>query len=286
MKSTLWWLSLIFGTLSVVMLIKQAFTIGLVSVLEVTLGYYEDVTKLLAVVALPVIEKSLETLGLEMNVPNAWAQAFVLIMVVLGSLSRNTNVGGVGQIVLAFCAAILAFVTSVLQLSLTQEALEAMLDGGSKGFWNRSLLGLAFSLPFWAATVHVAAIAAVSRLHWVARGAGAGDASSSLRFAATVGAAVAGTILLMLATGLHLRRPSFVPAAGEWTLLMIAYVLVLAIAFLLVGSFQMLRYRFSETWAASRSKAVMLRTGLTLASIVAGAAVFIATNAGLKLAGL
>lgn len=62
MKSTLWWLGLIFGTLSVVTLIKHGFDYGFVVPLEIVLDFYEQAMQALFGWAEPWIKEQLAAL--------------------------------------------------------------------------------------------------------------------------------------------------------------------------------------------------------------------------------
>jgi len=63
MKSTLWWLGLIFGTLSVVMLIKDGFGYEFAASLEMVLDGYEQAMQLLFGWAQPILERLLSNVA-------------------------------------------------------------------------------------------------------------------------------------------------------------------------------------------------------------------------------
>lgn len=85
MKSTLWWLGLIFGTLSVVMLIKHGLDYGFVAPLAVILDYYEHAMKALFGWAEPFIERLLgmirEWIGWDLRLYPHWKHFCVLFLI-------------------------------------------------------------------------------------------------------------------------------------------------------------------------------------------------------------
>lgn len=92
MKSTLWWLGLIFGTLSVVMLVKHGFEVSFVSSLQMVLDYYEQAMQVLFGWAEPGIRAVLSVLRNWIDGPLVlapiWKHVFAVLFIVLVSVGR------------------------------------------------------------------------------------------------------------------------------------------------------------------------------------------------------
>lgn len=120
MKSSLWWLGLIFGTLSVVMLIKHGFDYGFVAPLQLMLDFYEQAMQVLFGWAEPWIRGRLVEwkawIGLELHLASSWKYFFVLMMLVVG-VSVRINLANPQHP--DYAAAIFAFVVGLFISALT-----------------------------------------------------------------------------------------------------------------------------------------------------------------------
>jgi len=92
MKSTLWWLGLVFGTLSVLMLIKHGFDYGFVAPLQLVLDYYEQLIEALFGWAEPFVRDLLQRLeawlGWDLELHAHWKYVFVLLWLYFGADAR------------------------------------------------------------------------------------------------------------------------------------------------------------------------------------------------------
>lgn len=121
MKSTLWWLGLIFGTLSVVMLIKHGFNYGFVAPLQMVIEFYQQATQVLFGWAEPWIRLQLaawrDWIGFDLQLHPHWRDVFVLLFIYFGADARTSyafgNKGSMWfRIILGFVVAAIAAILS------------------------------------------------------------------------------------------------------------------------------------------------------------------------------
>lgn len=98
MRSTLWWLSLIFGTLSVLMLIKNGFEVSFVSSIELILTFSDQLIQVLLGWAEPSIRSVLAEIstwfGWQLQLFPHWREVFILMLLYFSNGARTMWVNG------------------------------------------------------------------------------------------------------------------------------------------------------------------------------------------------
>lgn len=117
MRSTLWWLGLIFGTLSVVMLIQQGWELGLSAPLQTALDWYSGSVQFVAGYLEPPIAELLGLLGtwldLDLRLKAYWAHILLIFTLVVAPFFQGlwasvlpTDAQGPGDRVFLWMAAV------------------------------------------------------------------------------------------------------------------------------------------------------------------------------------
>lgn len=280
MKSTLSWLGLIFGTLSVVMLIKHGFDYGFVAPLQLILNYYEQGMQALFGWAEPWIREQVTTvaawLGLNLTLYPHWKHVFVLMMVWFGADAKviwAANLKG---------SAIFYLSVGVL-IALASSAVAGLVpvEAGAGSPISRALIVAPPIAGFLAYEILRSAWSAIWGRYvggsWWAQFRH--DLGVGL-FVLVVGAAALGLTLVAD------QVPILSESSNSALVILGGAVIVLAIYWLWWGT-AFVKSRlplgtFAERIRLSGSASV----GFAMLSAFAGCAAFLATNAGLRLAGL
>lgn len=271
------------GTLSVVMLIKHGFEVSFVSALLIVLDYYEGGMRLLFVWVEPYIGALLRILstwiGLEMQLFSHWKHVFVLLGVYfVRDVSETYAVDRRGSaIFLAVLGIVFGLLASIgsgtIALSqgdrLASFLIVAIPVFGVTGYDLGKLLWYATWLREWTAERYDEPLQdwwpyLRDRLHFVAR-------------LLAVGLAVA-WFGLDVGFVQQSRNPGLV--------LLLALVMLLTIYWLVIGAIRAKDVRIDDdTWlqAFQRTGAALL--GIAMLRVLIFSALFLLTNAGLKLVG-
>lgn len=301
MKSTLWGLGLIFSTLSVVMLAKQGLDVGFASSLQVILTFYDDAVHKIFGWAEPGIRAWFETLrasfGWDLHLYPHWKHVIVLYWLYFGAYARMRFEGLsraevddkprhwtlVALITLtgAIVAIVVGVVCGTLSLDDPQSNLPLLLIavaglilyelvktfilvfGTSRRFiWERLESNVLYSVLPGACIVAVAIVA----LAWLSAAVPEINAVPS----------IAMLFVLMVGVALH----DLWYAKGE-----VENSVFTEQSFRDILDQPRLSAKEQREWWV-REFPTHCRMGLLMLSSIASAAVFLLTNAGLKLAGL
>lgn len=280
MRSTLWWLGLIFGTLSVVMLIKHGFDYGFVAPLQLVLDFYEQALHVLFGWAEPWIRAQVAAiaawLGLNLTLYPHWKHIFVLMMVWFGADARviwTANLRGSSIFYLsigvfgALAASAVAGLVPVEAGGASPIARALIVAPPIVGFLVYETLRSAWS-AIWGRYVAGG---------WWAQFAH--DLGVGL-FVLVVGAAALGLALVAD------QVPFLSEATNPALVILGAAVIVLAIYWLWWGT-SFVKSRLPRGTLVERIRlSGSASVGFAMLSAFAGCAAFLAFNAGLKLAGL
>lgn len=286
MKSTLWWLGLIFGTLSVVMLIEHGFEVSFVSSLQVVLDLYHALTAFFLRWAEPLLQPWVEALshwtGWKLHLYEHWRDFLVLMMLYIGA-SASEDIWGrsaidvwAGALFRWLLGAFIAVASSVAAgvVPLTAGASETQLIAASVPIIG--LVVFMYATTFWDALWFGA-----GRGFWTEYGSG-----MNLNFA---GLAVATSVLVVGSlTSPISNLGRFLVSPVGLTGIFVALVSVVHFFFLAVvahvpsGAMS----TRSRSWSVALREDVLARMSLRVFTVSAAVALFLTTNAGLKLADL
>jgi hypothetical protein len=269
MRSTLSWLGLIFGTLSMVMLVKHGFDFGVSAPLAVVLDFYEVCKRSTVGLIEPLVERAVVSIfGFKPTIAPIWRDHFVVNFIVVSAYSRQTFEAGRKGLAV-FQAIWGTFLATGFAIAV------GVLDGHMHSArWVQNLFPV-FALFFFQVGTHLFA----SYWHQLPTGFDSRSAylgaALARRITFAAGAALA---ILILSLRLNISSSS---SDVEWSAIVLPFsIVMLATYFLIrgVGQARYLNVRVFETASA--------RLALLLFGTILGGALFLATNAGLKLAGL
>jgi len=266
MRTTLWWLGLIFGTLSVVMLIKHGFEVSFVSSLQVVLDYYEQAANALFSWAEPWIKAQLAylriVLGYELELYPHWKHVLVIVGLYCGSYARIPWLDNTSRFVYASTGVLAAVVTAIVAGTLP------IADTNS---------------AFLVAGVVLAGVMVFELVanRWHRRG--------REEFFWTTGSAIAplrrftiGIAILLVGTQAG-QIPGLATVSNLGLAMLLIMLVVAGIYWLIYGA---MNAGSKSDWWERFKGAGSTHMGLAMLGAVAGAMSFVALNAGLKLAGL
>jgi hypothetical protein len=280
MKSTLWWLGMIFSTLSVVMLVKQGFDYGFVAPLQQVLAFYEQATQALFGWAEPLIREQLATLRAWTNwnfdLQPHWKH-FLILMWLYCSAFASRDVA-VGQLWRAFAVGAWAGIVAIsagmcVGLLSLEDPRAFAVPAGFIVLFHVGMIG-----------GYVLGTYGGSRLHWFLRWFR--QPESALPAVVVAGFSLIASIAMMV--------PPLVDIEGRALVSLAGLLLVLAAFWLWLGRSSYLG--FGPLWgqkeAALDPQLVAAKQqhfaniGIFQLRTILGASLFLLTNAGLKLAGL
>lgn len=291
MRSTLWWLGLIFGTLSLVMLIRHGLDYGFVAPLQMALEFYEKATAALAAPIEPLIAAQLSALrnyiGFELHLAPHWKHVFVLTLMFQTAMARAAWLYGniKGRVLGAPGGAVLLMVLAPI-VSLIAGVALGTVSLNSSDLWQNAAVA---SVPLLALPYCLLLVgflwALVSKKHRENIGLEGLDSPLLGLLAATAFAAFVLTALVLAVVGgilsipfvAQLQSPTLVASAGA--------MLALGALFFAIGFFGNIDSRYEYLWEALTQDPAFVM-GSQLVGALVGAGAFLALNAGLKLAGL
>jgi hypothetical protein len=278
MKSTLWWLGLIFGTLSVVMLIKHGFDYGFVAPLQLVLDFYEQAMQLLFGWAEPWLREQLVGLrawfGLDLSLYGHWKHVFLLMMLYFNANARILWRPG-DKLLAIFLFAVGVIIALGVAIGVSVVSLRDPLSPP-----------LLISVPILGVVIHELAMAlweATFRerppgMSWWAR---LRIDHRLVRWAIVLGT---GAFVVSIS---DYGRALIKQFPGVGLLVLALFIVLFAIDHIYESIRRAIDYPDEgEKWWETFHQYTLARIGLLMLASILGALVFIATNAGLKLAGL
>lgn len=271
MKSTTWLIGLALSVLSIVLLVKQAFTVGFVPALQIALDFYETTMTVLLGWAAPILDALMRPLGLQV-MPH-WKHVFLLMWIFLLHGAGNPFALGFNRVNLFVVpwALIVALGASAVAGTLPMQGGDA-----SANFFVAAVPILAVEV-FWLGGNLYALVT------WPEQSAVLTWRRFMRHERDHVWHAALGTVL----AGAAMLVPIIGNAQGGGLAVLVALMILYAIWLLRIAANDARHVRRPEQtlWSALMTLD-RAQIGVGILGAFAGAALFVVTNAGLKLAGL
>jgi hypothetical protein len=272
LKAIQWWLSLVFGTLSIVMLAKEGFSVSFVSALQAVLDFYEQALQALFGWAEPWIRHCLvltrRWLG-ELDLHSHWKHVVVLLGVYFGADARTSlGFGNYGSAAYRFLIGMMIAVAAGVAAGTFPAS-----TAGSIGIAFAAMAGIAL-YDLLECTWQAIWFRQPTETWWIA---------FRPRLIDLVARTVFGVALVLLALQLPIVRRLPNPGVAALGI----YALAIAVWWMWWGARHVASNRSpDDSWTTALFRRAGTRVGIAMLTAFAGAAVFIATNAGLKFAGM